>query len=430
MTDDVTRLQLPNGLQVLLKEIHTAPIISQWVWYRVGSRDEVPGITGISHWVEHMQFKGTPNFTAGDLDRAISRDGGHWNAMTYIDWTTYFETMPSAKINLVLQLEADRMANSLFSLQEVEAERSVIISERQGNENDPLFLLNEEMQAVSFRVHSYHHETIGDIADLETIQRDELYDHYRKFYVPSNAVLALTGDFETKWLVDLIQEAYGPVPAGPTPVRRTRPEPPQLGERRTIIEGPGETTYVQFGFHVPRASDPDFYPLTVLDSLLSGPSSLNMFGGGISNKTSRLYRTLVEGELAVGVYGGVQATIDPYLYTILLTIHPQRTAEEAIRAVEVEIQRIQDSPPSQDELARAVKQARALFAYGSESLSNQAFWLGYSEMFASYDWFLSYLDQLAAVSPADIQRVAQRYLRAQNRIIGIYLPTGEMDDNE
>lgn len=430
MTDDVTRLQLSNGLQVILKEIHTAPIVSQWVWYRVGSRDEFPGITGVSHWVEHMQFKGTPKFTAGELDRAISRDGGHWNAMTYIDWTTYFETMPSHKVDLVLQLEADRMTNSLFSEHEVEAERTVIISERLGNENDPLFQLNEELQAAAFRVHPYHHETIGDMADLETIQRDDLYGHYRKYYIPNNAVLALTGDFNTSQIIDEIHASFGPIPAGAVPTRQRRIEPPQMGERRTIIEGPGGTTYVQFGFHVPQASDPDFFPLTVLDSLLSGPSSLNMFGGGISNKTSRLYKTLVEGELAVGVYGGLQATIDPFLYTLLLTIHPERTAEEAIRAVEDEIKRIQDTPPSPEELARAVKQARALFAYGSESISNQAFWLGYAEMFSTYNWFLEYLERLEAVSPADVQHAAQVYLRPQNRIIGVYLPAGEIDDDE
>jgi zinc protease len=167
----LTKVYLSNGLLVLLKEIHTAPIISHWVWYRVGSRDEVPGITGITHWVEHMQFKGTPQFPGKQMDRSISRLGGAWNAFTYLDWTTYFETMPAEKIDLALNLEADRMKGSLFDASEVASERTVIISERQGNENEPLFRLSEEIQAAAFRVHSYHHEVIGDIADLQTIQR-------------------------------------------------------------------------------------------------------------------------------------------------------------------------------------------------------------------------------------------------------------------
>jgi zinc protease len=425
MSDEVTRLSLSNGLQVLLKEIHTAPIISHWIWYRVGSRDEYPGITGISHWVEHMQFKGTPAFPAGFLDRAISREGGFWNAMTYIDWTTYYETMPAEKIDLALRLEADRMINSTFIPEEVESERTVIISERQGNENEPLFLLSEEIQAAAFRTHSYRHETIGELIDLEQIQRDDLFSHYRTYYIPNNAVLAVAGDFETNQMIEQILTLYEPVSPGTLPRRHLRPEPPQPGERRVTVEGPGETTYMQLAYHVPEANHPDFLPLMVLDSLLCGPSSLNMFGGGISNKTSRLYRALVEGELAVGVYGGLQATIDPFLYSILLTIHPQRTYHEAEVVIENEIQRIQDSAPPIEEVNRAVKQARALFAYGSESISNQAFWLGYAEMFATHDWFLSYLNRLEAVTPADIQRVAQTYLRSRNRVVGIYLPSGD-----
>lgn len=409
----------------MLKEIHTAPIISHWVWYRVGSRNEVAGFTGVSHWVEHMQFKGTPQFPSTVLDKAISREGGFWNAFTYLDWTTYFETMPAEKIDLALRLEADRMVNSQFDPQEVASERTVIISERQGNENEPLFRLGEELQALAFRVHSYHHEVIGDLADLETMQRDDLYRHYRQYYTPNNAVIAVAGDFESEVMLDRIRELFEPIPAGEALLQRIRPEPAQSGERRFTLEGPGETTYIQFAHRAPAASDPDFFPLTVLDSLLTGPSSLNMFGGGISNKTSRLYRALVEGELAVSVYGGLQATIDPFLHTITIYVRPGCSVETVFSKLEDEIKRLQDAPPSPDELARAVKQARALFAYGSESITNQAFWMGFSEMFASYDWFTGYLDNLAAVTPGDVQRMAQVYLRPQNRIHGIYLPTGD-----
>jgi zinc protease len=425
----LTKVYLSNGLLVLLKEIHTAPIISHWVWYRVGSRDEVSGITGITHWVEHMQFKGTPQFPGKQMDRSISRLGGAWNAFTYLDWTTYFETMPAEKIELALNLEADRMKGSLFDASEVASERTVIISERQGNENEPLFRLSEEIQAAAFRVHSYHHEVIGDIADLQTIQREDLYRHYQSYYVPNNAVLVMAGDFQTEPMLARIREVYEPIPEGLLPPRRIRPEPEQKGERIVTVEGPGETTYVQAAYRAPEASHADFFPYTVLDSLLTGPSSLNMFGGGISNKTSRLYRALVDRELAVSVYGGIQATLDPFLYSITMTVHPDSDVEKVLAAMEHEIQELQAAPPAADELERAVKQARALFAYGSESISNQAFWLGFAEMFSNYEWFENYLDKLAAVTPQDVQRAAQIYLRPQKRVLGIYKPV-EVDNNE
>ena len=342
MMDTPTQTTLSNGLKVLLKEIHTAPIISSWVWYRVGSRDEVQGRTGVSHWVEHMQFKGTDQFPANVLDKSISREGGSWNAFTYIDWTAYFETMPADKIDLALRLESDRMVNSRFDPNEVASERTVIISEREGNENEPLFRLGEVMQQTAFRIHPYHHEVIGDMADLRAITRDDLYDHYRAFYVPNNAVMALAGDFDTKTMLARIKELFDPIPAGSEPARLAREEPPQNGEIRLSVEGPGETTYVQVCYRFPNAAHPDFFPLSVLDSLLAGPSNLNMFSGGISNKTSRLYRALVDKELAVSVQGGAQATIDPFLYTITMTIHPKRKAEEALAALDREIKRVKE----------------------------------------------------------------------------------------
>lgn len=422
MPNSITKQQLSNGLTIILKEIHTAPLISNWIWYRVGSRDEVPGKTGISHWVEHMLFKGTEQFPSKVLDKAISREGGYWNAFTFLDWTTFFETMPASKVDLVLRLEADRMVNSLIIPEEVESERTVIISERQGSENEPIFQLGEEVQASAFRVHSYHHEIIGDVADLQAIQCQELEQHYQAYYNPNNAVLAIAGDFETKVMLPRVKELFESIPAGKPLARRIRPEPPQQGERSVTVEGSGETTYLQVAYHAPSATEDDFFSYLVTDSLLTGPSNLNMFGSGISNKTSRLYRKLVEGELAVKISGGIIATIDPYLHSIVITVHPQSNPKQVMTALEDELKRLQDTPPPEEEVARAVKQARALFAYGSESISNQAFWIGYSEMFASYDWFTTFLDRLSAVTPADVQKIAQVYLRPQNRVLGVYLP--------
>ena len=421
---EYTETSLDNGLKIRLKEIHTAPIVSHWMWVRAGSRDESPGLTGVSHWVEHMQFKGTKQFPGGELDKDISREGGFWNAMTYLDWTTYFETMPADKIDLALRLEADRFQNSLFDPKEVESERTVIISERQGNENSPIFNLDEDIQETAFQSHPYRHEVIGEMDDLKSMSRDDLFNHYKKFYVPSNAVLAVAGDFDTKTMLKRITELFEGIPAGQSPPRIAKDEPMPSKEQRVETKGPGETIFVRASYRAPRATDPDFFALSVLDSLLSGPSSLNLFGGSISNKTSRLYKKLVEKEIAVGVGGGLQATIDPFLYAITATVHPEKNAEDVLGPLDDEIKRIQDTLPKQAELARALKQAKALFAYGSESISNQGFWLGFAEMFDSYQWFEKYLEKLEAVTRQDIQTVAQKYLQAKHRVVGIYVPEG------
>ena len=417
MTNKITQTTLKNGLQVMLKEIHTAPIISSWIWYRVGSKDEPTGRTGISHWTEHMQFKGTKNFPANVLDKSISREGGRWNASTSHDSTRYFETMPAEKIDLALRLEADRMKNSNYHVKEVASERTVIISEREGLENEPMFRLNESVQNTAFHVHPYQHEIIGDMADLHTITRDDLYEHYCTYYVPNNAVLCIAGDFETKSMLKRIKELFGKIPKGSTPPRLVRPEPEQKGEVRLSVEGPGETTFIQTAYRIPEATHPDHFPLQVLDSLLGGAS-------GLSGKTARLYRALVDKEFAVDVSGWSEATIDPSLYRITITNHPKRTSDETLAALDAEIINIQDNLVSNAEIKRAVKQARAVFAYGSENITNQAFWMGYVSMFASYEWFTTYLDKLAMVTPQDVQRVARAYFQPKSRVVGVYVPKG------
>jgi zinc protease len=420
----VVKTRLRNGLEVRLKELHNAPLISSWVWYRVGSRNERTGQTGISHWVEHMQFKGTPTFPGKVLDRAISRDGGFWNALTHMDWTTYLETMPADRIDLALDLEADRMQNSMFEEEECESERTVIISERQGHENSPTFRLREEVMAAAFRVHSYHHEIIGDMADLETMTRDDLYNHYQKYYIPNNAVLAVAGDFNSSTMLRKVRAVFGKIPKQTSPESFSRPEPLQNGERRVTVEGPGETPFLQVAYHVPQGNHPDFMPLSVLDSILSGPSSLNLFGGSISNKTSRLYRKLVEGDYAASVYGSLSATIDPFIYSINATIRPDRDPIKTLDVLDQEISRLQEELIGNDDLQKAIKQAKAMFAYGSESITNQAFWLGCSEMFADYDWFEGYLQRIVEVTAQQVMEVAQKYLLPTRRTVGIYIPLG------
>ena len=421
--DEVITEKLANGLTIKLKEIHTAPIISHWVWFRVGSRNEIPGNTGISHWVEHMQFKGTLDFPGGILDKTISREGGYWNAFTYLDWTAYFEVLPASKIDIALRLEADRMVNSLYKPDEVESERTVILSEKEGQENDPYSRLSQLVQEKAFAFHPYKNEVIGSADDLHAIQRDDLYAYYRKNYIPRNTVVALSGDFDSKQMLKRLAELYENIPSGEPAAPQVQPEPDLDGDHYVELAGPGDTTYLKVVYRAPHGSHKDFFVMTVLDSMLSGPSGLNMFGGGgVSNKTSRLYKNLVENELAVGVSGGMQATIDPYLYSLMAIVHPQKTADKVLEQMDVEIARLQENIVSSDEIARAIKQAKALFAYGSESITNQGFWLGHSEMFADYSWFKNYVYELEKISAEDIQRAAQVYLNTSKRVVGVYKP--------
>lgn len=426
MTGQVTRQVLDNGLTVLLKEMHTAPVISWWVLYRVGSRNERTGLTGVSHWVEHMMFKGTEQFPAGMLDQAIDRVGGVWNAQTSFDYTAYYETMPASQIDLALRAEADRMVRALFDPAEVESERTVIISEREGSENSPTSWLYEETRAAAFRVHPYHHSIIGDMADLRTMTRADLYAHYQTYYAPNNAIAVAVGDFDTACMLARIEELFGSIPPGPTPPPVTRMEPPQQGERFVRIERPGNAHYLYLGYRSPEAVHPDWFKLTLVDSVLAGASAPG--GNGIGNRTSRLYRALVETELATGVSAGLYPSIDPHLFSITATVRDGRTLEEVQAALDAEIDRLASGDMTQAELDKAKKQAKALFAYGTESVTGQAFWLAFSENFSSYAWYEQYLDHLGAVTLQEVHDVARRYLRRSQRTVGWFIPTNGGDD--
>lgn len=422
----ILKTTLDNGLTVLIKEMHHAPVATFWVWYRVGSRNEVPGVTGISHWVEHMQFKGTPKYPAALLDKLISREGAQWNAMTYIDWTTYYEVMPASRIELAVDLESDRMVSSKFEAEEVARERGVILSERKGSENSPSWLLIEELVASAFRVHPYHHMVIGDEVDLLSMTRDDLYHHYRKYYVPSNAVAVLVGDVKTEQALELIKSRFGSIPPGEKAPEISRPEPPQHGERRVIVNREGSTSHVDVAYRSYEITHPDFFALAVLDTILAGASSFNFMSTAYtSNKTSRLYRALVDTELAAGVGGGFSATIDPYLFTISATVRDGRTPQEVETAILAEVQRAAEGDISEAEFHKAQKQAKALFAYDSESVSSQGFWLGFAEtLVGDYEWFEAFLDKLMAVTLDDVRRVAADVFDPRKRIVGWYVPSG------
>lgn len=413
---------LDNGLVVFLQEDHSAPLASMWTWYRVGSRNEPPGLTGSSHWVEHMQFKGTPALAKGQIFRDVSRYGGVLNAMTSHDWTAYYETLPADQIDLAIDIESDRMVNSLFDPAETESERTVILSERQGAENRPTYLLYEELVSAAFRAHPYGHSIIGFETDLRTMSRDDLYQHYQSHYHPGNAVLVLVGDFHVPEMLARLDRAFNPIPAGPPPPPVRAQEPPQLGERRVVLRRPAPTSYLQIAYHAPAATSPDVPALLLADAVLSGGKGLGFGGGGGLGRSARLYRRLVSSGLARGAGSNFDLYLDPYLMTVAVTALPDADPNQIEAAVDDEIEQLRTSPVDEGELRRAQKQMRSQYTYSSEGVTNQAYRLGQMEIVASHERAESLLADLELVTPDDIQQVANRYLGVENRTVGWLLP--------
>ena len=418
------RTRLDNGMLVVLQETRAAPVASFWTFYRVGSRNELPGATGVSHWVEHMLFKGTEAYPRGEFDKAVSRAGGVFNGMTSQDWTAYFETFPSDRIGLALEVESDRMANAVFDARETESERTVILSEREGSENSYFWLLSEEVQAAAFQQHSYRHPTIGWKRDLLNMTRDDLYRHYRTFYTPNNAVAVAVGDFDADDMLQQITHTFGALEPGPAVPDVPCEEPAQRAERRILLRGYDPTGYYMHVFHAPAATSEDFFPMIILDAVLGGAKGMGLFGGGANNRSNRLYRALVDTELAVGAGSSYRPTVDPSLFFFYATLAPGVSHQAIEDVLWQQIRRIQDEGARAEELEKAIKQTKAQFAFSSESVTHQAYWLGFSEIVASAQWLDNWLPALTDVTVEDVQRVANEYLQPNRQTVGWYSPEG------
>ncbi len=413
-------------MKILVQEIHTAPLASVWCWYGVGSGDEPPGLTGVSHWVEHMNFKGTTNIPRDQMKGIVERFGGMWNGYTWIDQTTYLETASCAALDQMLFIEAERMANGLYDPDECESERTVIISELQGGENDPDQLLDTEVTATAFRAHPYRHPTIGWLDDLTAMTRDDLYGHYRRYYVPDNATLVVAGDVDAEEVFRLAGKHFGQIPAGPVRTSRRAKEPAQVGERRVLLEREGTTGYVKIVFPAPSVSDPDFVPLLVLDAVLTGAKGVNLwssFRGAPPQRKARLYTALVEGGVASMVSGALLPTRDPFLYTLSLTALdgvPLESLEgQAVAALEAVRLNGVEAP----EIARARRQLRARLVFENDSVTNVAHQLGYFETVGAADLLPALKHRIDEVTPEQVWDVARRQLAPTSRTIGWFRPT-------
>ena len=420
----IRRKVLDNGLTILTRESHRVPVASFWVWYRVGARNEVPGITGISHWVEHMLFKGTPTWKPGAIFRAVNKYGGTLNGFTWIDYTAYFETLPSTNLHLGIDIESDRMANALFDPDQVTSERTVILSERQGNENQPTFLLREEMNAAAFRSHPYGQGVIGFRSDLETMTREDLYHHYQTYYSPNNATVVAVGDFDSDAVIEQISQRFGSIPRVESiPAVRTV-EPEQFGQRRVRVRRPAPAATLLTGWHGPEASSEDTPAMLVLDTVLSGGKSVG-FGGSGMGRSSRLYRELVASGLTSSAGSSFALTIDPYLFSVSATLVPSTEPEQVEGIVFDQVARLRDERVPEDELERAVKQLRAQFAYAGESVTSQAYWIGSLETVAPEFDADEFEERIGNVTAEDVKRVARKYLNLDQSTVGWLEPTEE-----
>jgi zinc protease len=420
------RAMLDNGLKVLIQEEHTAPLASVWCWYKVGSKDERPGLTGVSHWCEHMNFKGTTNIPRDQVKGIIEQFGGTWNGYTWIDQTTYLETATRDALDRMLFIEAERMVNCLYHADDCESERTVIISELRGGENDPDQLLEQELTATAFKAHPYRHPTIGWLSDLESMSRDDLYGYYRAHYVPNNATLVIVGDLDADEALSRVEQHFGRIQSGAERSRVRTVEPEQTGERRLQIRKEGTTAYLKVAFHAPAFGDPGFFPLVVLDAALTGAKGLSLwssFRGLPPQRRSRLYRALVERGLASSVGGAVLPTEHPFLYTVSATATDGTAVAGVTDLLLEELERVRVEGITDGELTKAKAQLKARLVFDNESIADIAHQLGYFETIATVDSFLDAPSRIAAVTLDEVSKVAQAVLTPFNRTIGTFEPT-------
>jgi zinc protease len=397
---------LENGLKVLLLEDRRTPLITFQVWYRVGSRDEADGKSGLSHFLEHV-------IGPQDYSRIIARNGGDSNAYTSSDATVYYATMSRDKIDVAIAMEAARMAEVLLDGAEFESEKKVVLEERRrGVEDQPIAELAELASAVTYLVHPYRRPVIGWTADIQGLTREDLAAHHRTYYVPNNAFVVAVGDFSAPEMLAKIEAAFGKIPRRADPPRAVAREAPQRGERRLVLKREAELPFLLFNYHVPNVRHPDSYALDVLATVLAG------------GRSSRLHRELVyEKRLVRGVnatYYGL--AVDSTLLAISMQLMPGQDPEEVERAVDALLERVKAEPLSDIELQRAKNQIEASFVFNQDGLFRRATTIGYFESAAGWQLANRYVENVKRVTAADVLRAARQYLDPDRRTVATLIP--------
>jgi zinc protease len=412
--ESVTVRQLANGLKILLYEDHDIPNIAYYTFFRVGSRNERPGLTGVSHFIEHMMFNGSAAFGPGEFDRIMEFNGGANNAYTSDDLTAYTDWFPRAALEKMMQMEADRMRGLRFDPQVLESERGVVASERRLGDNDNDSLLDETVRATAIMAHPYHWSVIGWMSDILNWKRDDIIAYFRAFYAPNNAVLIVAGDFESETIMGLIEKYYGDIPAGAPPPAVTTVEPPPIGPRRVQLRKAAQIPSFMIVYHVPSVGDPDFPALSLLETIL------------LRGESSRLYRRLVsEAQLAIGVSGGMGQTIDPFLFTIQPKPRPGADLDHLEKAIEEELEKVQRDGVTALEMEKAVNAARTQFFVPLQTIAGKANMLGQAELvFGGFENLFTLMDRFTAVTPEQVREACRKYLRPDNKTVGTLVPDG------
>ena len=409
----INEYMLDNGLKVLVVEDHKAPTATFQVWYRVGSRNEKTGKTGLSHLLEHMMFKGTKNHGPKTFAQTIQRAGGTDNAFTSKDYTGYFELLASDRISLPIELEADRMQNLILTKESVLSERDVVMEERRMRyEDDPQNFVMEEVFAAAFKNHSYRWPVIGWMSDLRTLNPDDLISHYRAYYAPNNAVIIVVGDVNQQQILEKIRTTFGSIPAGPPLPELVVEEDEQKGERRIYVKKEAELPYVLSVYKVPNITHEDGFALDVLGSILS------------DGKSSRLYRSLVyEKQIAISAWAGYEGLYkNPFLFFSGATAGQGKKIEDVEKALLDEIEKIKNELPLTQEVQRAKNQVEASFIMQQDSIYMQARTIGSFEMTVGWKFIDKYLEGIRRVTPEDVSRIAKKYLVDEQKTTGILIP--------
>jgi zinc protease len=414
---DYTMATLPNGLNVVLLEDHSTPIVHTEIWYHVGSKNERPGRTGFAHLFEHMMFKGSKNVEPEGHPSYISSVGGQSNAYTTEDATVFWETTPAQYLPLVLWLEADRMATLRIDEKVFQTEREVVKEERRMRvENQPYGRLNEIVYDQAFTVHPYKHPTIGSMHDLEAASIEDVRDFFRTYYVPNNATIAIVGDFDTKEAMDLVTKYLGRVPKSERPVPRDIPkEPPQTKEKRVKVEENWPLPAVVVAYHITFDGHPDSYPLHIASKILS------------DGQSSRIYRDLVyEKQIALAAFGGGNIIEDPNLFFAVAIVQPGHTTQEAIDALIAEFDKLKAEPCTDAELQQAKNQFARDYILGRESNKDKASQLAHAVVIHNdIKTADGEFDIFANMTAAEVQRVAKTYFAPENRLVVTIMPKGD-----
>jgi zinc protease len=411
--DRVVAATLDNGLRVLLLEDQRSPIVSFQVWYRVGSRNEHRGSTGIAHFLEHLMFKGTPSHGPKQFARLVEQNGGQDNAFTSQDVTSYYVDIAADKLDLVIDLEADRMQNLLLDPKEITSEREVVIEERRTRtEDDPSGFLGEEVSSIAFKAHPYGAPIIGWMDDIKRVTPEEIRAFYKTYYVPNNAIVVAVGAFRAADALEKIKKRFGRIPRGKVPPPMLAVEPTQNGERRVVVRKQAELPIVYMAWHVPNQKSDDAVALEVLSTILSG------------GRASRLYRDLVyQRQLALEA-GGDNAyfSIDPNLFWFWATPMPGQTPEKLETELSAHMEQLKTEPVTDEELARAKNQIEAAFVYQEDSVHQRASLLARFELLGGFALKDSFLAKVRAVTAADLARVARTWFAPEKKSVGVLLP--------